>query len=474
MADIYLSSVDGDDGDNGSTWALAKAKLAAALTAAGAGGTVWMDSAHNESGFGATLDASSTKNAPNRILSVNRSGNPEPPTELLAGGKVRTLSGNTLNIKGYAYVYGVIFESDGQVFIGSIGDHTNWTIENGVIDLTESFTKTLQIGIENTEVHLQLLNTDIGFNYVGSHFRLEYGGKLTWRGGTLNDNVTRLFTLGGRGSTVYVEDVDLSALTGDLIVSTGTNLSNEVVRLSRCKLNASVDMKSGAWVLTTPVLELYASDSDNTNYRIYRDNFYGTLQQETTLVRDGGATDGTTPISWKIVTTSGPDEGITWFESFPILLWADATGNTTYEIEILHDSVTDLQDDEIWMVLEYPASGDAQGLIVTDKSTDLLSPTNQGDSSVTWTTTGMSNPNTQKLSVTANIGKVGQVTARIYVAKPSLTVYVDPMISAGARQWMAPGAGYLNDPVQPLPILPTAVYTGILEIIDIRREVIDI
>ena len=36
MADIYLSSVDGSDSDDGSTWALAKATLAAALTAAGA------------------------------------------------------------------------------------------------------------------------------------------------------------------------------------------------------------------------------------------------------------------------------------------------------------------------------------------------------------------------------------------------------------------------------------------------------
>jgi hypothetical protein len=40
----------------------------------------------------------------------------------------------------------------------------------------------------------------------------------------------------------------------------------------------------------------------------------------------------------------------------------------------------------------------------------------------------MSNPNKFKCAVTVTPGKAGPVTARIYLAKPSTTIYVDPLI----------------------------------------------
>jgi hypothetical protein len=41
----------------------------------------------------------------------------------------------------------------------------------------------------------------------------------------------------------------------------------------------------------------------------------------------------------------------------------------------------------------------------------------------------MSNPNEFKCSVTVTPGKAGPITARVYLAKASTTIYVDPIIT---------------------------------------------
>ena len=129
MATIYLSSVDGSDGDDGSTWALAKATLAAALTAAGAGGTVYMDDNHAETQASAmTLASPGTAAALVRVLCVDRTGDPEPPTALATTGTVSTTGANNLTCNGYAYCYGVTFTagSSGGSRTFTIGDTQPW------------------------------------------------------------------------------------------------------------------------------------------------------------------------------------------------------------------------------------------------------------------------------------------------------------------------------------------------------------
>lgn len=82
------------------------------------------------------------------------------------------------------------------------------------------------------------------------------------------------------------------------------------------------------------------------------------------------------------------------------------------------------------MELEYPANAtDGLGAIAKDKCAILGTPADQTASTETWATTGMTNPNKFKLSVTVTPGKAGPITARVYLAKPSTTVYIDPLIT---------------------------------------------
>jgi len=179
MADIYLSSVDGSDGDDGSTWALAKATLAAALTAAGAGGTVYMDNAHAETqASDMTLASPGTAASPTRVLCVDRTGNPQPPTALATTGAVTT-TGNTKIIFGagsYTYYYGITFTaaSGGTTSAGYITVFSDGTTSAGVIfeacvlnNGTTAVTAVMAFGRHGSSARLSqsvvLLNTKLQF-----------------------------------------------------------------------------------------------------------------------------------------------------------------------------------------------------------------------------------------------------------------------------------------------------------------------
>lgn len=201
-----------------------------------------------------------------------------------------------------------------------------------------------------------------------------------------------------------------------------------------CKLPSgwSGSFVTGTFVSYSERHEFYNCDSADTNYRIHVKDYAGTLDSETTIVRTGGATDGTTPVSWKITTAANAKETPTPFITPPISVWNETTGSAkTITVEIVHDSVTALDDDEVWVEVTYlGTAGFPLGAVVTDQRADILAtPAAQTSSSETWNTTGLANPNKQKLSVSITPQEKGFITARVFVGKPSYTLYVDPEIT---------------------------------------------
>src|SRR5580765_1442137 len=230
---------------------------------------------------------------------------------------------------------------------------------------------------------------------------------------------------GVHGANIECFGVDLSASSGILVGINGTN-QGVVYKFVDCKLNASATR-----VTTSPPapggceVDFIRCGSSGVNYTVSRHRYAGNLTEETTIVRTGGATDGTTPIAWKIITTANS----TWsmpFECPPIALWNDTTGSAkTATVECIASAI--MTDQEIWVELEY--LGDAsspQGSFVSDSKTDLLATAaNQTTSSATWggSTTKF------KLDVTFTAQQKGWIYARVKVAKVSSTVYVDPLIT---------------------------------------------
>ncbi len=76
------------------------------------------------------------------------------------------------------------------------------------------------------------------------------------------------------------------------------------------------------------------------------------------------------------------------------------------------------------------ASADVDSAFADDRMADITAtPTDQANNAESWTgTSGFANENTQEVAVTVTVNRVGPVIARVCLAKPSTTIYVDPLI----------------------------------------------
>lgn len=178
-------------------------------------------------------------------------------------------------------------------------------------------------------------------------------------------------------------------------------------------------------------MEAYNCDSADTNYRLWVEDYCGSIKDETTLVKTGGASDGDTPLSWKMASSANAEYPLHILRSPEIFSEriTSVGGSKTITVDILRDSATNLKDDEIWLEVQYlGTSGFPLSLFADDAKADVLATAaDQAASSATWTTTGMTNPNKQKLEVTFTPQEKGVAIVTVCMAKASATVYVDPV-----------------------------------------------
>lgn len=175
---------------------------------------------------------------------------------------------------------------------------------------------------------------------------------------------------------------------------------------------------------------MYNCDSGDTNYRIWTEALAGSVVSETTIVRSGGASDGTTSLSWKMVSNANAEYPLLQLESPEIVRWNETTGSSiTVTVETITDNVT-LTDDECWLEVQYlGTSGFPLGTFISDAKADVLATAaNQTTSSETWTTTGLTTPVKQKLSVSFTPQEKGFIHAVVKLARASTTVYVCPKL----------------------------------------------
>jgi len=282
---------------------------------------------------------------------------------------------------------------------------------------------------------LKIINGNIRFGDATNHIRNSYAGRFIWEGGSLVGTApTILFDTGSHTIDIKFSGVDLSNLGANALIDIANHYNYFHAEFTRCKMPATFNVYTGTWAgdLFSGAIKLHHCSDGNRAYDFQEVSLEGICSDETTIVRTGGASDGTTPISIKMVSSAveGIEEGINGLESPPIHGFTDSTTSKTFTIEVVHDSATALQDDEIWMSLEYPANNtDGLGAITFSKCVPLGTPADIPDSSEAWTTTGMTNSNTRKLSVTVTPGKKGPITARVYLGVVSTTVYVDPIIT---------------------------------------------
>lgn len=444
MAVIYLRSSDGDDASDGLTWANAKATMAAAVTAAGAGGTVYVSASHSETAASTktiTGPAIATDIAHCKVYSVDDTGNPEPPTALSSGAAVQVTSNSEIILAGGLFFYGVVFDlntSSAKTIRLNHNTYGDITCESCTFNLSSAFASVLDVGTGSASqgTRTRLLNCVIIFSHTGCRVRLmgECEIIVCSFSGTVATGLFYAVPVTGNSGTMRIVGCDLSTYgSGKTLIDVTSSDGIGHILFEGCKIDDAVTLVTGipdADILYDVRFVNCAGSDINYNYALHTYN--ATITDETTVVRTGGATDGTTTFSRKIVTTAKP----TFYfpaKLDPIVMWVDDVGSSvSATIEFVTDGVT-LTNQDIWMELEYlGTSGVPRIAQDTSRSSSLLATAvNCTSSSATWTTTGLSSPVKQKIAITFTPREKGVITGKVYVGKASTTVYVDPLLTVG-------------------------------------------
>ena len=443
MANIYVRSTDGNNADSGATWALAKATLVGADAIDAAGDTIYVSQNHAESTAASiTMGFAGTIGSHTRIICGNDAA--EPPTTLATGATITTTGGSPINLNqggGGLFVYGLTFRPGNLAninasfsLIASVSPDSSVTLENCVIDMPNSSSSAFVVGSSGSsngaESALVFKNTAISFIASGS--RLEIYAQFRMIGGSVSSTAAMNYMVRsgaqGRASPLTFEGVDFSGLNAGTNLVQNAAIGNIVFK--NCRLPTSW---TGALVQsgTRPVAQrvsMYNCDSADTNYRLWIESYSGSIKSETTIVRTGGASNGATPLAWRIDTSANASD-VAVLRTDEILVWNETIGSpVTIDCHVITDGVT-LTDAEAWLEIQslttsgFPIAGNA-----SDSAGVLATPANQTTSTEAWTTTGMASPIKQRLTVTVTPQEVGWISAVVRVAKPSTTVYVCPKI----------------------------------------------
>jgi hypothetical protein len=444
MANLYVWSGAAGSG-SGADWTNAKTTLTAAFVTEVAGDTLFVAHDHNESSASAlTLTSNGTITTPTKVICVNRAGSVPPVSaDRRTTAQVTTTGNVAITLAGCTHWDGIIFSAG-----------TGATSSSNIICQT---TNNLWMRFDNCSLRLGITSANGGSIYFGGSGGTTGGclaelnnttlssagstlssqlvsvvGKLVWRNtpsaliAIPNDDLFGT-TSSPKGAHIECIGVDLSAMgAGKRIFNCAGNNQNFVCRLVDCKLNAAVTKASVPVGHGGTEIDIIRSGAAGVNYAAYKQAMTATLTEETTIVRSGGASDATTPIAWKVITTIWCNYS-TPFECPPIAIWNDVVGSAvTATVEGIWGGGAVPNDDDVWLDVEYLGSSSSpQGSFVNDGKADLLATAaGQATSSATWggSTTKF------KMAVTFTPQQKGWIYARVKCAKGSSTFYLDPLV----------------------------------------------
>jgi hypothetical protein len=438
----YLDSA-GSDANGGTSWADAKATLAGIDAIDTTGDTIYVAHTHSESTAAAvSYTFAGTAAAPTKIICGNKAA--QPPTTPATSAVIAT-TGNTSGItwavasSGIVYTYGLTLDA------GQGGNNTASIILSNASSLSffEACTfklsstgasSRIQFGGAAVPCRTEVINCSFQFSSTSQSIQVQSTNAVRIAGGSIVAGTvpSAAFTM-NNNAQVLVEGFDLSNCASSMnIASSAVGAVKFVMR--NCKLPASW---TGSLNASTPgvgsVWEMFNCDSADTHYHYRRATQFGTMQDETTIVRSGGANDGVTTFSYKMASNANaqfPHQPLDSPE-FVVYVPPSMVGvSRTATIEFVHDSATALKDTELWAEAFYlGTSGAPLGALADDRGGLLSSGSAQDSSSASWTTTGMTNPNKQKCVVTFTPQEEGYVHLRMRLAKASYTAYVDPVVT---------------------------------------------
>lgn len=443
MPTIRVRSTDGLDADDGSTWALAKATIGGATAIDAAGDTIVVSQAHAESTAATvSVSMSGTPANPVRIICANDSA--DPPTAVATTGTITTTGAFGINIAGSGYIYGLTFNGGTGASAASIaiaqtaGTSEVIEMESCKVRLLVNATNSnINIGVSTSTVQklIRWRNVDVRVSNAAQRVYAQGISRFIWEGGTVESgsatNTGGLILVGnnGRGGDVEVSGVNFSNLSSLMRIFDGGSTFIGTAKVRNCRLPTGVG--SAAWLSFVPTsigfrAEAYDCAVGDTHFAIATVDYAGETYDERTVVRTGGAQIGGSGYALRMVSSANANY-LANLRTVEHHIANSAVGSAvTIEAEIITDNVT-LTDQECWLEVQVKNNaGFAQSSVVTDRNSNpLASGVAQDSSTTTWTTTGLTTPVKQKLSVTVTPQEAGTIVCAVVLARPSTTVFVD-------------------------------------------------
>lgn len=443
MADIYLRSTDGLDADSGATWALAKALLTAALTAAGAGGRVFVSDNHAETQAAAlTVTSPGTSASITAVICVDDTGNPEPPTALSTTGSVSNTGAFNMTFSGFAACYGLTWNVGNSTNNGTF-NYTNttswhWIHRSSVkvVRGTAAAARFVVMGAgSGNESLLELLATDVQFNNAAHAFNS--GGMLRWYGGSLTLGTAPtgglVKPLAGASTLVEIRGVDLNNLGTNPLMEVGQGAPGGYFDVIHCKLSSSHTVSTittgtydGLGHARLRVHRCVATDTGRS-WDLMEIDYCGSVTATNARVRTGGADDNSpAPYCHRMISSAGASFYAPLYSpryAIPIF----AVGSSlTLTVQIFIDQAAALTDADVFAELEYEGtSGNSLGVITNTRRGILSSSTNLTSSSASWSGSA-TNPQARQIAITFTPQEVGVAFVRIGLMAASKTLDVDP------------------------------------------------
>ena len=432
MATYYVKSTATGTAD-GLSWANAFLTLAAADAVDVVGDTIFVSHQHNETtNATVTFSWAGTDGNPTKIICVNDAS--EPPTTLATTAQIASSFGGNITTLNPSYYFGINFVSNNVYTIRS-AKFNQCRLTLNVAGKTVAIGNSSSHNPDTTEFN------NCTFSFLASSGIVVYGGAVSFSGGgmvagSLSDRFIHQWGQNGRGGgDISITGFDFSGAPSNMNVLLSTAIySGGTITLTNCKMPSGWTgglFSTSLPTVTAPKIVMTNCDSVDTNCRLWTSAYAGMVYSETAIVRTGGASDGTTPLAWKMISSTTPNFRGSTLATPEIVVWNDSIGTAkTVTVEVLTDGVT-LKDDECWLEVQYlGTSGFPLGVFASDAKADVLATAaDQATSTEAWTTTGLTTPVKQKLSVTFTAQEKGFVHAKVMLAKPSTTVYVCPKAS---------------------------------------------
>ena len=436
MATYYVWSGAGG-ANNGTSWTDAYTALASAVTAAStAGDIIKVHKTHTEE-LGA--DTTYAITAKILIVCVDKDASDALAEMSSAAWIGSSTAGRNLVVSGTFYMYGITFRTSTALFRSmQFGDNGNETTYEKCYFWRDDDGVGLRFGTSDRNTFSRLINCTS--RVKSSHTSVfEANGVMEVIGGTFiadTGSFTSMFSFNYAvdvtGTTITCRNVDfnqggISSIAGDAAyIPARITLENCVMASGQSLIATQTDKNNSS----ADVLAINCAIGDE-HYHLWHSNPLGETVVSTGIYANDGAEYNlaAAKYSWKITTTADCNF-YTPYVSPWIGKYNEGTIAITPYLEILRDgSTTAYQDDEVWGEFSYQGTtGFTLGTIVNDRMALLGTPANQAAGAATWT--GGTTPWSGKLAPGSAItpAEIGNLSARVCVGEPSITVYVDPQI----------------------------------------------